>query len=470
MLLFYLEGDTVAKKKEQVEEVVKSSKKSKDKTSNKKVNDVGTTYTKKENGNIKKDSKQVKSKNKVNSKKGKKNLKKNKKYIDGKFSLDILDILIIVVITAIVACVSTGLILNYEFKKGTNLLSTDVVSDEKVKDFLETYSEILDNYYEEIDEDAMLEAALSGMLNFLKDNYSIYLDKEETDSLSEMLDGTYKGIGILAAGNVVSVVYEGSPAEEVGMKPNDEIIKINGVDINMENYLEISNYIVNDGSNEIIVLRDGKQLTFVLKTGLVSVPSTSTDVIKSKDKKKNIGRITLNNFSSTSFDEFNEELKKLEKDDDISSLIIDLRGNTGGYLNIASDIANLFLEEGKAIYSLENKNETKLYKDTSKEKREYKVVVLVNGSTASAAEILAAALHDSYGATLVGRTTYGKGKVQTMKHYEDTMIKYTSAKWLRPTGECIDGVGIKPDIEVDVITEGNIIYDKQLDKAIELLS
>ena len=470
MLLFYLEGDTVAKKKEQVEEVVKSSKKSKDKTSNKKVNDVGTTYTKKENGNNKKDSKQVKSKNKVNSKKGKKNLKKNKKYIDGKFSLDILDILIIVVITAIVACVSTGLILNYEFKKGTNLLSTDVVSDEKVKDFLETYSEILDNYYEEIDEDAMLEAALSGMLNFLKDNYSIYLDKEETDSLSEMLDGTYKGIGILAAGNVVSVVYEGSPAEEVGMKPNDEIIKINGVDINMENYLEISNYIVNDGSNEINVLRDGKQLTFVLKTGLVSVPSTSTDVIKSKDKKENIGRITLNNFSSTSFDEFNEELKKLEKDDDISSLIIDLRGNTGGYLNIASDIANLFLEEGKAIYSLENKNETKLYKDTSKEKREYKVVVLVNGSTASAAEILAAALHDSYGATLVGRTTYGKGKVQTMKHYEDTMIKYTSAKWLRPTGECIDGVGIKPDIEVDVITEGNIIYDKQLDKAIELLS
>ena len=94
---------------------------------------------------------------------------------------------------------------------------------------------------------------------------------------------------------------------------------------------------------------------------------------------------------------------------------------------------------------------------------------MVNSNTASAAEILAAALHDSYGATIVGKTTFGKGKVQTMTHYEDTIVKYTSAKWIRPNGECVDEVGIVPDYEVNLEYGENVIYDRQLDKAIELL-
>ena len=137
---------------------------------------------------------------------------------------------------------------------------------------------------------------------------------------------------------------------------------------------------------------------------------------------------------------------------------------------MAEDISSLFIEKNKIIYTLESKGKKTDYKDETKEKREYKIIVLVNRDTASAAEILTAALHDSYGATVVGKTTFGKGKVQTIKYLNGTMVKYTTAKWYRPNGECIDEVGIKPDYDIDLEYSKDEVLDKQLDKAIELLS
>lgn len=440
---------------------INETKNSKDKSERKTFFDM----FKKDKG-LKKSSKSAAVK-KYQQKKAKKN--KQKRYINGKFSLDILDLLIIVVGVAIVSCVFTGFILNYQYQKNYNYVDSSVVSDAKVKEFLETYSEIVDNFYEEVDKDAMIEAALEGMLNFLEDNYSIYLDKNETDSLSESLDGAYEGIGIVAMGNMVYQVYKDSPAEKVGIKANDEIININGTEITMENYEKIADLLYKDKENEVKVKRDDEELTFKIRVSEVEIPSVSSDVIVSEDKSKDIGYILLNSFSAHSFEDFQEALMELE-DKQIDSLIIDLRGNTGGYLNAATDIASLFLKKGDVIYSLENKNKITTHKDETKASRKYNIVVLVNGNTASASEILAASLKDSYGATIVGKTTFGKGKVQTMKYYEDTMIKYTSAKWLRPNGECVDEVGIVPDYDVDLQYGGNVIYDLQLDKAIELLS
>lgn len=404
---------------------------------------------------------------KYQQKKAKKN--KQKRYIDGKFSLDIFDLLIIVVIVAIISCVFTGLILNFQYQKNYKYIDKDVAADPKVQEFLDTYSEIVNNFYEEVDKEAMIEAALEGMLNFLEDNYSIYLDKEETDSLSESLDGVYEGIGIVAMGNVVYQVYKDSPAEKVGLKANDEIININGTAINDENYEEIAKLLYKDKENEVKVKRNNEELTFKIKVSEVEIPSVTSEVIVSSDKTQDIGYISLSSFSAHSFEDFQEALLDLE-DKQIDSLIVDLRNNTGGYLNAATDIASLFLKKGEVIYSLENKNKVTTHKDETKENRKYKIVVLVNGSTASAAEILTAALKDSYDATVVGKTTFGKGKVQTMKYYEDTMVKYTSAKWLRPNGECVDEIGIKPDHDVNLQYKDNVVYDLQLDKAIELLS
>lgn len=411
-------------------------------------------------------------KKKNDSIKGKKKYKKKKKntrYVNGRFSLDIWEILIIVVATALVSCVFTGLILNHQFRKNINYIDTELIADDNVQEFLEIYSEIVNNFYEEVDEDAMIGAALDGMLKFLEDNYSIFLNKNDSDSLSESLDGAYEGIGIVAIGNVVYQVYENSPAEKAGLLANDEIIKINGTEINLENHELITELLDKDGENTIVVKRDKETLTFKVEVAKVNIPSVSSTVIKNEEKNTKIGYLQLASFSAHSYEEVVEALEELEEDEDITSLIIDLRDNTGGYLTVATDISSLFLEKGSVIYSLENKDEKNEYKDETKEKREYKIVVLVNSNTASAAEILAAALHDSYGATIVGKTTFGKGKVQTMTHYEDTIVKYTSAKWIRPNGECVDEVGIVPDYDVNLEYGENVIYDRQLDKAIELL-
>jgi len=418
----------------------------------------------KKNKNTKKTTNAKKAANKTSNNKKKQN-KQKKKIFTGRFSLDILDILIIIVITTIISCVVTGTILNHQYKKIINA-TDNVVQDENVQNFLNTYQEITDNYYEEVDKDKLMEAALDGMLEYLGDNYSIYLDEESTEELSEQLDGSYQGIGIVAVGNVVYSVYEDSPAEKAGIKEGDIITKINGTEITEENSSDVSSYLKSDEENEIIVKRNKEELTFNIKKGDVYIPSVSNEIIELKKKK--IGYIQMGFFSSNSADEFESALLELEEKD-IDSLIIDLRSNIGGYVSAAYDIAELFIKKGELIYSVESKNEKKEYKDETDEYHKYKIVILVNENTASASEILASALKDSYGATLVGKKTYGKGKIQAMKYVNNKMVKYTIGKWYRPNGECIDEIGITPDYEVDIEYKDNTIYDKQYDKALELL-
>ena len=158
-------------------------------------------------------------------------------------------------------------------------------------------------------------------------------------------------------------------------------------------------------------------------------------------------------------------------------LILDLRNNGGGYLDEANKIINMFTEKGKLMYSLEDKSNKKNYLDETDEKRDYPILIIQNGATASASEILTAALIDSYGAKTLGTISYGKGKVQQKIDLNDgNILKYTTSKWIRPNGECIDGVGISPTylIELEYIKDDNdeiiSIIDRQLEKAIELLS
>lgn len=393
---------------------------------------------------------------------------KKKRIVNGKLQLDILDLLIIIVVTVTISCVFTGFILNFQYRKNISYLNSDNVSSEHITEFIDVYTEVVDNFYEEVDQEGMIEAALTGMMGYLEDNYSIYLDKEETDELSLTLDGSYQGMGVQAYGNIIVHIYENSPAEKAGLKLYDEIIEVNGVKIDINNGNKITDSLKNDKENTIVVVRDEKELTFKINTSTVYIKSTEEEIIESKGKR--IGYITLSAFSLNSAEDFQNSLLELNKEKKIDSLIIDLRNNTGGYLNSASNIANIFLKEGKVIYSLESKDGVTTYKDKTKESLKYDVVILVNQASASASEVLAAALKDSYGATIVGMTTFGKGSVQTTKKYGDTMIKYTSAKWLRPNGECVDGVGITPDYEVEVEIKDSVKYDKQLDKAIELLS
>ena len=384
------------------------------------------------------------------------------KIFNKNFKLDIVDILIIVVIVCGLSSLGTGFIVKHQYEKDTKINST-IKSDELDK-FIAIYNEVINKYYEEVDSKGLVDSAIDGMLDHLEDKYSIYIENDTV--INEELDSTYEGIGIVTIENVVHNVYEGSSAYREGVKPGDIIVSVNGYSINKDNYHELSKKLKeNDGTNEIGVLRGKEELAFKVTVETIVIPTVTSKTYSVH--KKNIAYIDIDSFARNTYEEFQNKMIELNKKD-IDGMIIDLRNNSGGYVKSASDIANVFLEKGKVIYSLKHKEDEETIKDNTDDSKDYKVIVLVNKSTASSAEILASSLKDSYGAIIVGNTTYGKGSVQTVKYYEDTAIKYTSALWYRPNGETVDGVGIKPDYEIDNRIVDNVLEDKQFDKALQL--
>ncbi len=387
----------------------------------------------------------------------------------GEFGL--INLIITIIVTSIITSLTTGIII-YNNNKDNEALNADKLkNDETLQEFLTVYRSVLDNYYEDVDKEKMVDEAISAMLNYLGDDYTTYLNENETDSLTEKLAGIYKGIGVsLTEGNKIYSIFENSPAAEVGLKIGDAIIKVNDIDVSTFTASEIAEKIkTSDPKIKITVLRGEEEISFDVERKEIIIPAVSSKVIDNQNVKT--GYISISTFSNTVAKQFKEELEEIEKQN-IDNLIIDVRDNTGGYLKAASDIASLFLEKGKTIYSLESKNNKESFSDETSERRNYKISILINGNTASASEILAAALKDSYGASLVGAKSYGKGKVQQTHSLEDgSMVKYTSAKWLTPSGTCIDKVGLTPDYEASLILseDGTSYEDGQLNKALEIL-
>ena len=375
-------------------------------------------------------------------------------------------VIMIIIATAVLTSTTTGVILYNNNKLIFG--KTSLKEDKALQEFLKVYRGLEENYYADIDKDKMIDAAISGMLDYLGEDYSTYLDQQQSKDLANSLSGKYEGIGIsISSGNKIVKVHEDTPAMRAGLKENDVILMINNVSTQDLQSAEVANLINKKDDNEIKIAREGNEMLFHVKGETINTPLTS-QLIEEEGKK--IGYIFLNAFTNTVGEEFKKSLYELESQG-IEGLIIDVRYNYGGYLKGATDIANLLLEKGKIIYSLEGKDNTEIYRDQTDEKRTYPIVVLVNESSASASEVLAASLKDSYGATLVGQITYGKGRVQQAKTLEDgSMVKYTTARWLRPTGECIDEYGLTPDyIEEIVKNEDGTYTDNQYEKAKELL-
>ncbi len=374
------------------------------------------------------------------------------------------EVILIIIATAFLTSSATGIIVYNQNKLTKNLTYKDLNQDEDLKSFLGVYASLIDEYYENVDKKSMLESAINAMFNYLGEDYSTYMNKNETDSLASKLLGEYKGIGITlnSEKQIISFIDE-SPALEAGMEVGDIIISVDGKDVSKSSSNDLSNIIsgIDIGKKiSIKVKRQDEEKTFEVENKNLIVPSIEYNV------ENGIGYLKIANFSNTLGIQVKKALSKMEEQS-MDSLIIDLRDNTGGYLSAATDVASMFLEKGKIIYSLENKDEIKAYKDETDEKKDYRVVLLFNESSASASEILIAALQDNYGAKTVGVTSYGKGKVQQTHSLEDgSMIKYTSAKWLTPKGICIDKVGIVPDIVIN--QDENNGQDLQLLKAKEI--
>lgn len=357
---------------------------------------------------------------------------------------------------------------------GKNYFS--VVKDlDKVVD---TYYAIVDNYYGDLDKDKLIDGAVEGMISSVDDVFTSYSDADSTESFDETINGSYEGIGCTVStysdGSIVIIdVFEDSPSYKAGLKIGDKIIKVDGESYDDKTSEDLSFYIKNSGKEKVVltVIRENSEIDITVNLGKVEIPYVSGKIIE-KDNKK-IGYINISLFSSNSYKQFKSKLEKLEEDG-IDGLIIDVRGNSGGYLTSVEDICNLFLEKGKIIYQLEDSDGIEKKKDTTKEKRTYGIVVLINGTSASASEILASAIKESYGGYVVGTNSYGKGTVQqTKKLLDGSMIKYTTQNWLTSNGNSINGIGVVPDSIIELSEEyyenPSVDTDNQIQEALNLL-
>ena len=382
-----------------------------------------------------------------------------------KSSFSIVEVLFITLLAVLL-----GVLIGYFITKNNRT----VIKNSHAAEIITTYNDILDNYYEEIDEETLAKEAIKGMVNSLEDPYSNYLDSDVSSTFEETVSGSFTGIGIVVVKegsyNTIVEVKEESPAEKAGLKEQDRIIKVNDNEVKNIFGEDFSNLIKksDDKTVTLTILRDGKEQDINITKKEIEIDTVISQLFD------NIGYIKINTFSLNTYKQFNKELLKLEKEK-ISSLIIDVRDNPGGHTKQTSEILNMFFNKKTVLYQLESKNKKEKIYANSNEKRTYPVVVLINKNTASASEILASCFQEKYKkCTIVGENSYGKGSVQKTENLGDgTTIKYTTQKWLTPSGQWLNKKGITPDYKIvlssDYYETFNIKDDNQLQKALELL-
>jgi len=355
--------------------------------------------------------------------------------------------------------------------------------DEELKNFIKEYKNIITNYYDKdaIDEEKLLSAALKSILDELglNDKYSTYMTDEDYKQVNITLNGKYEGFGISAYKEkedgyiTVSSVFEDSPAKKAGIEEADLILSIDGKSTTEMTTSDFSNYVLNSDKKEFIVKirRDKKDFEVKVIKGNVEIKSVDSKIIERDNKR--IGYIGLGIFASNSYGQFKSNLEKLEKEG-FDSLIIDLRGNTGGHLTEVTQIISLFLDKRHVIFQLQKDDNKTKYYSTGNEDKKYPIIFIGNELTASASEVFIISLKENLDAKLVGMKTYGKGTVQELVNLKNgDQYKITTKKWLSPKGNWInDTEGIEPDVKVQLnktyINNPVEQNDNQLEEAIKL--
>ena len=360
----------------------------------------------------------------------------------------------------------------------TDSLKSRISKDSQLDEFNEVYDLINNSYYKKVDKNKLINGAINGMLESLDDPHTSYFNESEEENFNELMNGSYEGIGAEITkdkqGNIIVLsVFKNSPAKEVGIKVGDIIDEVNGKSVKGLTTQEVTLLIKNKNVEKakIKVMRNNDTLTFDVERRNVIIESVESKLLTKNGKQ--LGYIIVNNFANNTYEQFRSNLLKLEENN-ISGLIIDVRYNTGGYLHSVTNMINMFLPKGKVIYQISDRKSTKKYAATTDESRNYPVAILVNNSSASASEILAISLKESYGAYVIGTNTYGKGTVQTTKELKSGgMIKYTIQKWLSPKGNWINEKGVTPTNEVlqsdEYEKNPTLENDNQLQKAMDLI-
>lgn len=335
-------------------------------------------------------------------------------------------------------------------------------------------------YYEDVDTDEMLESAAVGLIAGIGDVYSVYYTKEDMEAFNEETEGEYAGIGCQLLADptdqmiTVTRVFKGSPAEEAGMRSGDKIVYVNDVYYSayeMDAAVDVMRG--TPGENvKVTVLRGLDTVDFDITRKVVNINYVEYEILDG-----NIGYVMVYDFLGDAVDGFRAALEAFQAAN-VTGMIIDLRNNGGGLLDASVEMADMILPEGTVV-SIRDKNGAEEAFTIDSEYYDVPMVVLVNGYSASASEILSGAIRDTGEGTLVGTRTFGKGVVQSVIDFPDgSGLKVTTARYFTPSGECIHGVGIEPDVEIeldeDVVTRyglNNLPHeqDAQLQKAIELI-
>ncbi len=388
--------------------------------------------------------------------------------------------IMLVLLTAVITfIVTTSVIYNNIGNSNTKYMLSNKTSLGNKFDYYKSFIE--KHYIGEIDDEKMLESAIKGYFEGLGDPYSEFITKEEMQEYMADATGKYVGIGIYITSSteknqlLILAPMKGSPAEEAGLKSGDVILKIDGKEYTGEELTEATNVLkAEEGTKvKLEILRDEKTFEVEVERRTIKVSH-----IESSIKENNIGYMQISTFDEGCYKEFLENYNTL-KESNIKGLIIDLRNNGGGIVDESIDIADMFTNKDDILLITIGKTGTK--EDVTKAKQaktiNIPVVILVNENTASASEILTAAIKENNEDTvyIVGKNTYGKGIIQSIFTLNDgSGIKLTTNEYYTPKHNSIHKVGIKPDYEVDV-PEGENAYtmteenDAQLKKALEIL-
>ena len=388
----------------------------------------------------------------------------------GFFCATLLFMLITAICFGVVLFVKTRVI----FTNSSNLVTQNSAVQTKLAK-LETY--IRGYYIDEIDDEQLEDYLYYGLVAGLGDPYAAYYNEEETQSMLDSSSGNYCGIGAVFSQNLVtgiitvSRVYEGCPSYEAGILPEDILYMVEGEDVTGQDLTNVVTKIKGEEGTEVTIsmIRGEEVLDFTMKRQMIEVPTIEHEMLDNQ-----VGYILITEFDGVTSEQFSIALKDLQANG-MKSLVIDLRNNGGGSLDAVCEIADELLPEGLIVYT-EYSDGERVDRNSDAEWVDVPMAVLINGASASASEILSGALQDHGVATIVGTQSYGKGIVQSVLDLQDgTALKLTSAKYYTPKGNNIHGVGITPDVEIDLPEELktevtlSLEEDVQLQKAIEVL-
>lgn len=341
---------------------------------------------------------------------------------------------------------------------------TDEVS---LKTIDEMYQILSEDYYGDVDEEALIQGALEGMADSVDDPHTEYLDQVESSDLNEQISGSFEGIGAEVVKEedkirVVSPIPE-SPADRGGILPNDYILEVDGESIADMNVQEAVQLIRGPKGSEVKLLLERNNNQFNLSIERDSIPVESV-VYEQLESDPTVGHVQITRFNQPTYDELVKAIQSLE-DEGVEKFIFDVRGNPGGLLDIALQISNIFVEDGEPLMQMkdsEEKEPTIFIADTDqfgdfKFNKDHEAVILINEGSASASEILAGAIQHA-GYPVIGKASYGKGTVQSLYTLSGgSEIKFTNRIWLTAAGEWINEKGIQPDIEVDQLGKGELL-------------